>query len=312
MSEPSPDAQRPDQATLRFLDVDGVRLRVSVRGAGAPLLIITGLGASLDLAAPFERELTARGIQAISFDAPGVGESTGYRWPQRMPGIARTDGGLLDALGYDRVDVLGVSLGGVIAQQFAHQSPDRVRRLVLCATGPGVVGLGGMPGSPRRSARAWPPAAGTPHPTTTAGSPGALYGGRGPHRPGRAAARLDRPVRPRRRACAAISVSSTRSASGPGFPGCGGSASPPWSSPVTTTPSSRSLNGRILARCIPDARLHIMQGGGHLFLLERPAETAELVADFLHEPTEPGRSDSRPIDRTAPKRRSANRHPLLH
>jgi alpha-beta hydrolase superfamily lysophospholipase len=41
------------------------------------------------------------------------------------------------------------------------------------------------------------------------------------------------------------------------------------------------VNGRILARRIPHARLHIVPGGGHLFLLERPAETAALVADFL-------------------------------
>jgi pimeloyl-ACP methyl ester carboxylesterase len=53
---------------------------------------------------------------------------------------------LLDALGYQRVDVLGVSLGGVVAQQLAHQAPERVRRLVLAATGPG---LGGVPGNPR-------------------------------------------------------------------------------------------------------------------------------------------------------------------
>ena len=42
------------------------------------------------------------------------------------------------------------------------------------------------------------------------------------------------------------------------------------------------VNGRILARRIPDARLHVVRGGGHLFLLERPAETADLVTQFLH------------------------------
>ena len=42
------------------------------------------------------------------------------------------------------------------------------------------------------------------------------------------------------------------------------------------------INGRILARRIPDARLHVVRGGGHLFLLERPAETADLVTQFLH------------------------------
>ncbi len=56
---------------------------------------------------------------------------------------------MLDVLGHQQVDVLGVSLGGVIAQQLAHQAPNRVRRLVLAATGPGAVGLGGIPGSPR-------------------------------------------------------------------------------------------------------------------------------------------------------------------
>src|SRR5260370_4028160 len=63
-----------------------------------------------------------------------------------MPGIARTVERLLDAVGYERADVLGVSLGGVVAQQLAHQAPGRVRRLILAATGPG---LGGVPGSPR-------------------------------------------------------------------------------------------------------------------------------------------------------------------
>ena len=43
------------------------------------------------------------------------------------------------------------------------------------------------------------------------------------------------------------------------------------------------VNGRILARCIPNARLDVVRGGGHLFLLERPAEIAALVAGFLAE-----------------------------
>jgi poly(3-hydroxyoctanoate) depolymerase len=45
-----------------------------------------------------------------------------------------------------------------------------------------------------------------------------------------------------------------------------------------------SANGRILAWCVPGARLHIIRRGGHLFLLERSTEMAELVADFLVRP----------------------------
>ena len=129
-------APSPDSRTIRFVDIqaDRVRLRTAVRGSGLPLLLITGLGASLDLGAPFERELAAQSVQTVSFDAPGIGQSTPYAWLRRMPGIARTVERMLDALGYPCVDVLAASLGGVIAQQLAHQAPHRVRRLVLAAT----------------------------------------------------------------------------------------------------------------------------------------------------------------------------------
>ena len=183
MSAPSPEPAR-----IRFVDVDGVRLRTSVRGSGPPLLLITGLGASLDLAEPFERELVKRGRQVVSFDAPGVGESTPYLVPRRMRGAARTVAEMAAALGYHRMDVLGVSLGGVVAQQLARQSPDLVRRLILAATGPG---LGGVPGSPAGPARA-----GHPAPLPPAGllpsDRGADIRRPGPHRPRRAAGRLDR------------------------------------------------------------------------------------------------------------------------
>src|ERR671922_2597275 len=62
-----------------------------------------------------------------------------------MPGLARVVVELLDVLGLDRVDVLGYSFGGGLAQELAHRAPDRVRRLVLCATAPG---LGGVPPRP--------------------------------------------------------------------------------------------------------------------------------------------------------------------
>jgi pimeloyl-ACP methyl ester carboxylesterase len=57
--------------------------------------------------------------------------------------------------------------------------------------------------------------------------------------------------------------------------------SPRWFSPGTPIPIVPLINGRILARCIPRARLKVIAGGGHLFLLERPAEMARLIATFL-------------------------------
>jgi poly(3-hydroxyoctanoate) depolymerase len=280
-------APSPDQPTIRFVEVDGVRLRTSVRGSGRPLLLITGLGASLELAWPFERELTARGVQAIGFDAPGVGQSSAYRWPKRIGGVARTVERMLDALGYDQVDALGVSLGGVIAQQLARQAPGRVRRLVLAATGPG---LGGLPGSPSVLL-----ALATPRryyqPDYYRRIAGRVYGGEA-----------------RRDPDALLHGSVARFIEPPsiwGYVGqlyaISGWTSLPWLSRLRQPtlvlagdddPIVPLVNGRILARRIPQARLHVVPGGGHLFLLERPAELATLVAAFLEAATAPASARS--------------------
>jgi poly(3-hydroxyoctanoate) depolymerase len=268
-----------DQATIRFVDIDGVRLRTSVRGAGPPLLLITGIGASLDLAEPFEVELVKRGRQVVSFDAPGVGESTPYLIPRRMPGIARTVRKMVEELGYDRMDVLGVSLGGVVAQQFAHQSPKLVRRLVLAATG---AGLGGVPGSPRVLL-----ALATPRryyqPDYYRRVAGRVYGG---------LARSDPDALLRGSVARFVERPSMRGYLGQMY-AITGWTSLPWlhrlRQPTLVLsgdddPIVPLINGRILACRMPHARLHVVRGGGHLFLLERPAEMAEIVAEFLSGP----------------------------
>lgn len=79
----------------------------------------------------------------ISFAAPGAGRSSTQAAPYRMAALAGMAVELLDVLGHDRVDVVGYSFGGVLAQQFARDHPDRVRRLALCATTPGWGGLAG-------------------------------------------------------------------------------------------------------------------------------------------------------------------------
>ena len=66
--------------------------------------------------------------------------------PYRLHGLARLVGGLLDELGYHRFDVLGISWGGGLAQQFALQNPRRCRRLVLVATGTGSMMVPARPG----------------------------------------------------------------------------------------------------------------------------------------------------------------------
>ena len=123
---------------ISLRDVGGQTLRVGVRPGDKsqpPLLLFNGIGANIELVEPFLQALD--GLGAIIFDVPGVGGSPAPRLPYRPWTLARLSAQLLDQLGYDHVDVLGVSWGGAIAQQFAFQQAKRCRRLVLAATSPG-------------------------------------------------------------------------------------------------------------------------------------------------------------------------------
>jgi poly(3-hydroxyalkanoate) depolymerase len=124
---------------MRTVTIRGRSLRVVVRegdGQRPPLLLCNGIGASLELLQPFVDALdSARGV--IRFDLPGVGGSAPPVVPYHMTTLAPMLSGLLDRLGYQQADVLGISWGGGLAQQFAVQCPSRVRGVVLVATGTG-------------------------------------------------------------------------------------------------------------------------------------------------------------------------------
>src|SRR5215467_7118438 len=113
-------------------------LRVGVRpgdNTRPPMLLFNGIGASIELVTPFLQAL--KGPEAIIFDVPGVGGSPAPTLPYRPWTLARLSAKLLDQLGHSQVDVLGVSWGGALAQQFAFQHAKRCRRLILAATSPG-------------------------------------------------------------------------------------------------------------------------------------------------------------------------------
>jgi poly(3-hydroxyalkanoate) depolymerase len=269
-------AHSPSRREVRHIVVDGIRLRVGIRGAGHPLLLLMGIGAHIEMWTPFEEALDPRRLQTITVDAPGTGGSAAYRFPRRMPGLARTLEALLTVLGHDRVDLLGVSFGGALAQQLAHQAPDRVHRLVLAATGPG---LGGIPASPRVL---W--ALATPRryhqPDYFRRIAGQVYGGAARNDPDAtlhgSLARFTRPPTAGGYLAQVYAIS--------------GWTSLPWlhrlGSPTLVVsgdddPIVPVVNARLMARLIPNARLHIIPGGGHLVLLEQPANVAALVSDFL-------------------------------
>lgn len=116
--------------------VGGLSLRVRVQGEGAPVLLLNGLGQPLESWDPFVAALSGRRV--IRFDAPGAGESVMPLLPPSMTSLASIAAAVLDEMGETNVDVVGFSLGGAIAQQFAHDYPTRVRHLVLIATSCGL------------------------------------------------------------------------------------------------------------------------------------------------------------------------------
>ena len=155
--------------------VGGRTLRVSVREGDQgwpPLLLCNGIGVSLELFQPFVDALDPR-RPVIRFDMPGVGGSPAPVVPYHLATLPSLLAGLLDQLGYQQADVLGISWGGGLAQQFALSRPDRVRRLVLVATGPGSIMV---PGNPRVLLRMITPRRHR-DPSYAARVAGELYGG---------------------------------------------------------------------------------------------------------------------------------------
>src|SRR5689334_20743448 len=128
-------------ADIRKVEVDGQVLRVGIwkgSAGGWPLLIFNGIGANLELVEPFVAALGD--VEVVIFDVPGVGGSHVPPRPYRLSTIAPMSHRLLDVLGYPgSIDMLGISWGGALAQQFAHSFPDRCRRLILASTSPGSI-----------------------------------------------------------------------------------------------------------------------------------------------------------------------------
>jgi poly(3-hydroxyalkanoate) depolymerase len=255
-------------------DVGGQTLRVGVRRgdrARPPLLLFNGIGANIELVEPFLDALD--GPRAIVFDVPGVGGSPPPRLPYRPSTIARLAAQLLEQLEYDRVDVLGVSWGGALAQQFAFQERRYCRRLVLAATSPGHVMVPGKlsvlfkMATPRRYK----------DPDYMQRIAGDVYGGALRGAPELAREHL-RHVR----------WSSDYGYYLQLFAGFGWS-SLPWLRSLpqptlimagTDDPIVPVVNARILARLIPNARL-VTIDDGHLFLVTSAHDSAEIISEFL-------------------------------
>lgn len=276
---PEPDSH-DEIRTIRVLGHD---LRVSIRPgtdpAARPLLMLMGLGGNIEMWEPLRSTLTERiGMTTIAFDVPGTGESPPALFPLPLPGVALLTSRLLRILELGHVDVLGLSWGGLLAQQLALTAPGQVHRLILASTS---VGLGGIPGD-------WSAlrALATParyHSMQQLGDALDVFGGNADSA-GDALhihnqARLARPP--------SIYGYYSQIASLAGW------TSLPWL-PLIRQPTlvlcgsaDRAvpmINSRLLAALLGHAELAILRGGGHLVLFEQLAASVDLLAKFLGTP----------------------------
>src|SRR5207253_480202 len=104
-------------------------------GAGPPLLCLQHFTGSLDNWDPAVTDPLASARQVILFDSAGIGRSTGTV-PETVAGMATHALAFLDCLGIETCDLLGFSLGGMVAQQMVLDRPSVFRRMILVATAP--------------------------------------------------------------------------------------------------------------------------------------------------------------------------------
>jgi poly(3-hydroxyalkanoate) depolymerase len=256
-------------------------LRVGIRplaqdavANGPPILVFNGIGANMELAGLLISRLEA--TETLIFDLPGAGKSPPPKFPYRLFMMARLARKLLDALGYGTVDVMGVSWGGGLAQQFAIQYPKRVRRLVLAATTMGGATM--LPGNPRVLLKMIHPLRYRDKGYMKRVAP-ELYGGDLRTHPEAIKlftdhARAGHPTGYKYQMLAMLGWTS--------LPWLWRIRHPTLVLAGTDDPLVPLINARIHAWLLRDARLHLIEDG-HLFLLTRAQETASTIRAFLSE-----------------------------
>jgi poly(3-hydroxyalkanoate) depolymerase len=262
----------------RLIPVLGQQIRVNVRtGRGVPLVLCNGIGAGLEVLDPLVERLDPD-TTVVRFDVPGSGGSPNSRLPYAFPYLAAALGRLLTELGFDgRVDVLGFSWGGALAQQFAFQNPRRCRRLILVSTGTGALMV---PGGPAVLAKMLTPRRFLDHDYASVIA-GALYGGTVRTDPTLVKQLFDRQLMAGSRVGYLHQLL----------------AGAMWTS-LFALPLIRQqtlivaglddpiipvVNAKVMARLLPHATLHL-HAGGHVDMITNAAELAPVIESFRHQP----------------------------
>lgn len=262
---------------MPYAQTNGIRMYYEVHGAGRPVVLVGGLGADGHFwcrQVPF----LARRLRVITPDNRGAGRSDAPDEPYTIRAMADDLAGLLDALGITMAGIVGASMGGFVAQEFALAHASRIERLVLCCTSFG--GPHSIPIPPETAAvlqrRTSDPAAdlraflavqfGTDYPQTHAPDIDAYVRWRVAH---------PQPLAAYQRQLAAVAGHDAGGRLGQ------------VRIPVLILHGGRDRvvpvgNAHLLAARIPGARVHVFPDAGHLFLWECADEANRMLIEFLH------------------------------
>jgi 3-oxoadipate enol-lactonase len=118
-----------------YVDTNGQQIYYEMHGEGESLILIMGIGGDSTMWAPYQVPAFSTKYQVIVLDNRDAGRSSKATSSYTIADMADDVAGLLDGLGIERAHILGISMGGMIAQEFALQHPDRLNKMILTGTG---------------------------------------------------------------------------------------------------------------------------------------------------------------------------------
>jgi 3-oxoadipate enol-lactonase len=130
---------------MPFVPVRDLSVYYERQGDGDPVLFISGTGSDLRVRPGIMDGPLPKHFDVLAYDQRGLGQTSKPDQPYTMADYADDAAGLMTAIGWDSAHVVGVSFGGMVAQELAIRHPKRIRRLVLGCTSPGGAGGASYP-----------------------------------------------------------------------------------------------------------------------------------------------------------------------
>ena len=130
---------------MPYLPIRDIDICFDRAGIGAPLLAISGSRGDLRRKPNLLESPLAKAFDVLAYDQRGLGRSSKPDQPYSMADYADDAAAVMNAVGWERANVVGVSFGGMVALELTLRHPDRVKRLVLCCTSPGGDGGASYP-----------------------------------------------------------------------------------------------------------------------------------------------------------------------